>query len=445
MRSKNAAATAAPPEGGRAFVLIWGGQVVSLLGTAMTRFALMVWGWEETGRATTLALLLLCQIGATLLLSPFAGVLVDRFDRRRVMIASDLAAGLSTVALLALHLGGRLELWHVYAAAALAGAAETFQLPAYTASVTLLIPRRHYARASGLISFGDSASRVFGPPLAAVVLPWTGLGGILAIDLATFLLATVALLAVRVPAPPPSEEGRPAGGFLRQSLFGLRYIVARPGLLWLQLSLATVNFLVFVGPVLRAPMVLARTGGDELALGQVMAAAGIGGAAGGLLLAAWGGARRRVIGALVSAALAGVGNMILGAGGALWVWAAGAFGYPFFQTLTNGMTLAFWQSKVAPDVQGRVFSFRLLAAQFSVLPALVLAGPAADRLAEPAMEPGGALAGLLGPWFGTGAGAGMAVLIAVTGAAATLVAVASLAIRPIREVEDALPDHGAAG
>ena len=432
------------PTGARGFALIWGGQVVSLLGTAMTRFGLMVWAWEETGRATTLALLLFFQIGATLVLSPFAGVLVDRFDRRRVMIVADLAAGLPTLALLALYLTGGLELWHVYAAAALSGGAETFQLPAYTASVSLLVPKRHYARASGLTSFGDSASRVFGPPLAAVLLPFVGLTGVLVIDVVSFLVAVGALLLVGVPRPPPSAEGLAAGGFWRQTLFGLRYILARRGLLQLQLALALINFLVFVGPVLRAPMVLARTGGDELALGGVMAAAGAGGVLGGLLLAAWGGVRWRVAGALAAAALAGAGNVVLGAGAGPWTWAAGAFCFPFFQALTNGHTQAFWQSKVAPDVQGRVFSFRLLVAQFSVLPALLLAGPAADRTFEPAMAPGGALAPALAPLFGTGAGAGMAVLIAVTGALAAAVAAAAFALRPIREVEHALPDHVAA-
>lgn len=433
------------PTGARGFALIWGGQVVSLLGTAMTRFALMVWGWEETGRATTLALLLFFQVGATLVLSPLAGVLVDRFDRRWVMIVSDLAAGLPTLALLALYLTGGLELWHVYAAAALSGGAESFQLPAYTASVTLLVPKRHYARASGLTSFGDSASRVFGPPLAAVLLPWVGLTGVLVFDAVTFLVAVGALLVVGVPPPPPSADGRAAGGFWRQTLFGLRYILARRGLLWLQLALALINFLVYIGPVLRAPMVLARTGGDELALGGVMAAAGAGGLIGGLLLAAWGGIRRRVAGALVAAALAGAGNVLLGGGGGIWPWAAGAFCFTFFLVLTNGHTQAFWQSKVPPDVQGRVFSFRVLVAQFSVLPALLLAGPAADRLFEPAMAAGGTLAPTLAPLFGTGTGAGMAVLIAVTGALAVIVAAAALALRPIREVEDALPDHAAAG
>jgi hypothetical protein len=189
-------------------------------------------------------------------------------------------------------------------------------------------------------------------------------------------------------------------------------------------------------------MVLARTGGDDLVLGNVMAAAGAGGVVGGLLLASWGGWRRRVAGALVASALAGAGNVVLGVGAGPWAWAAGAFCYPFFVTLTNGHTQAFWQSKVAPDVQGRVFSFRMLVAQFSLLPALLLAGPAADRLAEPAMAPGGGLATALGGLFGSGAGAGMAVLIAATGALAALVALAGLAARPIREVEAALPDHG---
>jgi len=430
--------------GHRAFLAIWGGQVVSLVGTSMTRFALLVWAWETTGRATAPSLLLFFGIGAAVLFSPLAGVLVDRFDRKRMMIVSDLGAGLATVALVVLMAAGRLELWHVYVLAAVGGAFETFQFPAYSAAVTLLLPGRHYARAGGLVSMAQSGSMILGPPLAGALLPLTGYLPILLIDLATFLVAVGTLALVRVPAPPASAAGAGVvGGLVRQMAYGFRYIAERRGLLGLQLLLAGANFLLVFGVVLRAPFVLARSGGDELALGQVMAAAGAGGALGGLVLAAWGGPARRMRGVLGGLVLSSVGNLVLGLGRGVAAWAVGGFLYPFFLTLTNGLNQAIWQSKVEPDVQGRVFATRRLIAQATLLPAMLVAGPLADRVFEPAMAAGGGLAGPLGGVAGTGPGAGMGLLVAAAAVLALAVTLGGSASRTVRRVEEDLPDHAA--
>ena len=435
--------------GGGAFLLIWGGQTLSLVGTSMTRFALLVWGWEATGRATTLSLLLLFEIGMTVLLSPLAGVIVDRFDRKKVMVFADLGAGLVTLGLLALFFAGRLEVWHLYVAAAAAGGFETFQFPAYSAAVTLLLPGRHYVRASGMISLAESGSRILGPPLAGVLLPLVGFAPVLLIDVATFLVAVTALALARIPAPPAvaggDDDGRAAAGLLRQMLYGFRYIAARRGLLGLQLLFAAGNFLLVFGVVLRAPLVLARSGGAELALGQVMGAAGLGGALGGVLLATWGGPRRRIAGVLGGWTFSALGNVVLGLGRDVVTWAAGAFLYPFALTLTNGLNQSIWQAKVEPAVQGRVFATRRLIAQFSLLPAMALAGPLADAWFEPAFTAGGALAGSLGGLAGTGPGAGTGVLIAATGALAVMVTACGWLLRAVRNVERDLPDHAAVG
>lgn len=433
--------------GPRAFLLIWGGQTLSLVGTSMTRFALLVWGWEETGQATTLSLLLFFQIGATVLLSPVAGVVVDRLDRKRVMILADLGSGLVTVGILALYLSGELSVWHIYLAAASSGAFETLQFPAYSAAVTLLIRGRHYARASGMISMAQSGSRILGPPLAGVLLPLVGFVPVLLVDLGTFLVAVTALLFSAIPAPPPAADDADerGAGLLRQMSYGFRYIAARRGLLGLQLLLAAGNFLLVFGIVLRAPLVLARSGGDEVILGQVMGAAGLGGALGGLLLALWGGPRRRILGVLGGWVGAAAGNAVLGLGRAAAAWAVGSFLYPFFLTVTNGLNQAIWQSKVEPAVQGRVFATRRLIAQFSLLPAMAVAGPLADRVFGPGMQEGGGLAELFGPLLGTGDGAGMGLLVAATGLLAVVVTASGFAWRPVRRVEEDLPDHAAVG
>jgi MFS transporter, DHA3 family, macrolide efflux protein len=435
----------------RSFLVIWGGQVVSMVGTAMTRFALLVWAWEETGRATSLSLLLFCQIGATVVASPIAGALVDRWDRKRVMMLSDLGAAAATAALLALLLAGRLEIGALYAAALLAGAFEAFQFPAYSAAVTLMLPGRHYARASGLVSLAQSGSLVLGPPLAGVLLPFVGIAWVLAIDLATVAVAIGCLAAVEVPrrAAPvgaagaggaADDDGADAPGFGAQMAYGFRYIARRRGLLGLQALLAAGNFLLIFGVVLRAPLVLARTGGDELALGQVMAAAGLGGVLGGLALALWGGPRRRIRGVLAGWVLSALGNVLLGFGRTLAWWCAGAFLYPFWLTLTNGLNQAIWQSKVAPAVQGRVFAARRLIAQASLLPGMLLAGPLVDLVLAPRLGPAHPLA----PWLGTGTAAAAGLAVGATALLALAATSAGSASRAIRGVEEDLPDHAPA-
>lgn len=431
--------------GRRAFLLIWGGQTLSLIGTSMTRFALLIWGWQATGQATTLALLLTWQMTTTVLLSPLAGVLVDRFSRKTMMMASDLGSGLVTVGLLALYLGGDLQVIHIYGAAAAYGAFETFQFPAYSAAVTMLLPGSDYARASGLISMAESGSRILGPPLAGALLPLIGFTRILAIDLATFLVAVTALALARVPPPLATAAGDEGGvGLFAQMAYGFRYIFRRRGLMGLQLLLAAGNFLLVFGIVLRAPLILGRSGGDEILLGQVMGAAGLGGALGGVLLALWGGPRRdKMRGVLAGWTLSAAGNVVLGLGRNLGTWAAGAFLYPFALTLTNGLNQSIWQAKVEPDVQGRVFATRRLIAQFSLLPAMAVAGPLVDAWLAPGMEPDGSLADLFAPLLGTGPGAGSALLIVVSGALAVIVTSCGWWLPSVRRVEEDLPDHAA--
>ncbi|MBI3360855.1 MAG: MFS transporter, partial [Chloroflexi bacterium] len=117
----------AQPSGLTAFIIVWFGQVISLFGTAMTQFAMTIWAWKLTGSATALALVGFFNFGPTVLLSPIAGALVDRWNRKLVMMLSDLAAGLSTVAILLLYVSGHLQIWHLWIAGAFSGAFQAFQ------------------------------------------------------------------------------------------------------------------------------------------------------------------------------------------------------------------------------------------------------------------------------------------------------------------------------
>ena len=433
------------PTGMVGFTVVWVGQVVSLLGSGMTWFALTIWAWELTGQATALALVAFFHFGPTILLSPVAGALVDRWDRKLVMMLSDLAAGLMSVVVLLLYATGNLQIWHLYMTGAFAGAFGAFQFPAYSAAVTTMLPKEQYARANGMLSLAESASGVFAPLAGGILLGIIGVAGILAIDVVTFIVAIGALLLVTIPQPKATESGREGRGSLwKESLYGFRYILDRPGLLGLQLIFLASNLANSFSFTVLAPMILAQTSNDEVMLGTVQSVLGVGGVVGGLLLSVWGGPKRRIHGVLLGLTFASLlGELVLGLGNTLLVWGLGAFFSSFFIPIINGSNQAIWQAKVAPDVQGRVFAARRLIAQLSWPIAALLAGPMADFAFEPAMTAGGSLSGVFGRLVGTGPGAGMSLMFVTTGLLGVLIGLGGYAVPAVREVERILPDHDA--
>jgi len=430
------------PTGMFGFTIIWIGQVISLLGTAMTGFALTIWAWQITQQATALALVGFFTFAPTLLVTPFAGALVDRWNRKFVMMLSDLAAILSTVVVLLLFWTCNLQIWHLYVTGAFSGAFGAFQFPAYSAAVTTMVPKKQYGRASGMLSTAQFASNIFAPALAAIFLSIIGIAGILAIDVFTFFVAIGALLLVHVPQPAVTQEGQKSRGSLwRESVYGFRYIYERKSLLALLLIFFCVNLLAPFAFTLLAPMILARSGNDAIALGMVQSAIGIGGLLGGIVLSIWGGPKRRVHGILIGLILVTMGVLFIGLGQSPIVWALAAFFTIFFVPIINGSSQAIWQSKVAPDVQGRVFAARGMIAQIGAPVAMLLTGPLADRVFEPAMMPGGSWAPLIGWLVGTGPGAGMSLMFIIAGALGMLVGFGGYAFPAVRNVEDTLPDH----
>jgi len=425
------------------FTAIWVGQMLSMLSTGMTQFALTIWAWQLTGQATVLALVGVCAFGPMVLISPLAGAIVDRSNRKLLMILSDVSVGVATGALLALYVTGQLQIWHLYAAAAFGGTFGAFQFPAYSATISVLVNKSQYARASGMMSLAGSIAWVVGPIGAGVLLGPIGIAGILALDLATLFIAIAILAVARIPQPPGSAEGKAARRtLLREAGFGFRYIFARRGLLGLLLMFFLFNLNSTFGFTVLSPMILARTGNSELILGSVRSLMGIGSVVGGLLLSLWGGPKRRVYGVIFGCALVGLlGQVVLGLGRSLPIWGVAGFLAALIGPMVNASSQAIWQSKVPPDLQGRVFSVRLMIAQFGGPLSMLLAGPLADRVFEPAMREGGALVGVFGPLMGTGPGAGMALMLVLAGILGVGAALAGLFYRPLRVVEATLPDH----
>jgi len=431
------------PTGMFGFVIVWIGQLVSLLGTSMTAFSLTIWAYEKTGSATTLALVGFFHVAPMLVFSPFAGAIVDRSNRKLMMVVSDLGSGLATILIFTLYASDRLEIWHLYIAAAIMGIFQSFQWPAYSAAISTMIPKEQYGRASGLMSLADTSSGIFAPILAGALLGIIGLNGILIIDIVTFGIAIGALMIVSIPQPKLTLEGQKArGNLFREAAYGLGYILERPSLLGLQIVFLLGNFFFNIPFAVMAAMILASTSSNEIILATVNSAGAIGGVIGGLLMSAWGGPKRRVYGVLGGWFLSStLGMVIMGVGNSLPVWAASNFMMAFFTPIINGSNQAIWQAKVAPDIQGRVFSIRRLIAWFVSPLAMLIAGPLSDKILEPAMQAGGSLAERFGWLVGTGPGAGMSLLFIFGGLGAACVVIGGYLVPVIRNAEELLPDH----
>lgn len=420
-------------------MIIWAGQLVSLLGSGMTRFALGVWLYERTGQTTDLALIAFFPELAILALAPLAGALVDRWDRRRTMLISDGCAGLITLAIATLLLTERLEIWHLYIAATASAACTTFQLPAYAAATAQLVPQEQLGRASGLIQLGQAVGQLLAPVLAGLLVTLIDLQGIILIDVITFLLAVATLALVRLPRLPGATAERAPGSLLREATFGWRYITARSGLLAMLALVAAINFTLGIAQIVLTPLVLSFA--SAATLGTILSIGGSGMLVGSIVMSVWGGPQRRMLGVLGFAALQGIGLALVGLRPSVVLLTAGTFLVLCCFPLVVGCAEAIWLSKVPLEVQGRVFATRNMLAGAALPLAYLLAGPLADRLFTPLLLPGGALAASLGPLIGVGGGRGIGLLLIVLGGFALLAALVGWRYPRLRLLETELADR----
>jgi len=433
------------PAGMFGFTIVWLGQIISVLASSMSQFALSIWMYDQTKSALAMGMMQVFFITPFLIISPVAGVMVDRHNRKLMMMVSDLAAGLATIFILIFQWLGILEFWHLYFASIIYGLGMAFQWPAYSAAISTMVPKEQYGRANGMMSLVEAGPQVVAPLLAGALLPIIKLTGILFFDVATFILAIGALTIVYIPQPARTEEGAQGqGGILKEAAYGFKYIFARPSLLGLQLIFFAGNLFAGIGFTVLAPMILARTDSNSLMFGSVQTAGAIGAVIGGVIMSAWGGFKRRVHGVLVGWIISGIGMAIAGFVGGLPVWIIGMVIAALVGPLVNGSNQAIWQSKVAPDLQGRVFSARRLIAWLTNPISPIIAGSLADFVLEPQMRvSGSSLAGTFGWLVGTGPGAGMSLLIFFCGLMRALVGLTGYFYPAIRNAETILPDHDA--
>lgn len=421
----------------RAFAAIWITQLVSVIGSSSTAFVLGVWVYQTTGSVSQYSLIFAATVLPAVLVAPFAGVLVDRHDRRWLLVLSDCGAAAATALIAVLWWLGALRTWHVYLAAAVGSSFGVLHSTAFYAMVPGLVPKRHLGRANGLIQLGRSVF-VAAPLVAGALLLVVDLGGVLAMDLATFAVALAAVLAVRVPDEVRKPGGATGSSFGADLRHGARLLVGMPGLPWLT-AFAAVYYLVFaLAAVLIRPLILTFT--TPTVLGVLEFVGGMGMVAGSLAMSAWGGPRRRVPGVLLFAGIGGVALALHSLAPSPWLIAVVAPAFLCTMPIVSGSMMTVLHLKIPSGSLGRVLSaFGMLSSAAMPVGAL-LAGPLADGVFEPLLRPDGALAATVGAVIGVGPGRGTALIFGLLGLLLVLVALAGRAVRPLLRLEDELPD-----
>jgi MFS family permease len=423
--------------------IVLAGQAVSILASSMTGFSLGIWVFQQTSSATSLGIMTSAFTLPYLLIIPLAGVMVDRYNRKLMMMVSDLAAGLGSLAILLLLFTNNLQVWHFYLINVLIGMGNAFQWPAYSAAITTMVPKEQYGRANGMMSFVQAGPGVVAPLLAGALLPVIGLKGILLIDIATFILAIGMLMLVQVPQPVQTVEGLEGkGNLLKEAAFGFKYIFKRPSLLGFVLMLFFANLFLGFPNSVHVPLILSRTGNSSLTLGAVETAGAIAWTLGSVIMSAWGGPKRRIHGVLLGwIVYCLAGNIAFGLGRSLGVWIPSILVAGIGSSIGIATSQAMLQTKVAPDVQGRVFSARRLLTWFPDTFTPILGGIFADYAMEPYMQNGSWVSKLFGWMTGTGPGSGMAVMMVIFGVLTILALLSGYIFPQIRNMEDILPDH----
>ncbi|WP_414513672.1 MFS transporter [Nostoc sp. PCC 9305] len=421
----------------RNFIIVWIGQFVSAMGSSMTSFALNIWVWESTDQVTTLTLVGFYTLLPSIVITPISGVIVDRWNRKLLMIVGDSVAVGVTIAIALLYLTNHLQVWHLYITGAITGVFNELQSLAYSASVGLMIPPKHYSRASSMEFLSGYGAKIMAPAFAGYLYHVIGLVGISLIDILTFTFAIISVLLIHIPQPPSREvHSQHPENIWHELGFGWRYIQTHKSLLALLMTGMLFWFFHDVGGAVYTPMILARSGNNTLLLGSLASAAGIGGVMGALIMSAWGGSKHRVKGVLWGMIGAGLSKTIFGLGNTAFVWIGAQFCSSVNFPLNGSSENAIWLAKVTPEVQGRVFAVRSLLFQIFSAIAYLIAGPLADKVFEPAMKPNGQLAWLFGNIFGIDKGAGMALLYVLCSLCMVLVGVFGFNVRLLRNIDE---------
>lgn len=407
---------------GRTFLILWLTQSFSALGSSMTSYALVIWSYEQQGKAFVTAMLMVCSYAPYVLLSIFAGALSDKWNKKKTMLVCDAVAAATSVAVLILLQTGTLKIWHIYLINFINGMMNTVQSPASDVAITRVLPKKYYQKVGGLRYFSNSINSILTPIIATAVLGLLGMDFVIGFDLITFTLAFLSLLfLIRIPEETVVEKAKES--VLTAAKSGIQYLKQNRGIFDLILFLSTINLTASMYNAAFPAMMLSRNGGSETAMGIVNTVVGVTTLLGSLL-ASFGKAPKSRVRVICNTLLFSMSteNFLLAFGRSVPFWAIGAFcGWIVIPLMSTNLE-AILRLKVPVEMQGRVFSCRNTFQFFTIPIGYFLGGLLVDQVFEPLMANQGS-GSFLTTVFGTGKGSGTAFLfffLAIMGIASCL-------------------------
>ena len=420
------------------FGAIWFGQLVSIIGSSMTSFALGIWVYQRANSTTAIALIWLVSTLPYMVVAPFSGPLIDRWDRRKILLLCEWGAGLSTLALCLLLISHQLTNELIYIISASLSVFNALQLVTYTATIPILVSNNNLARANGMIDLARASGAVVAPLFAGAMFASNGLESVILIDLLTFIVSIFILSNIRI-THRESKATSEKSSYVEDFRAGWSYLYRNSGLFSLLLFYAAINFLLGIVIVLRTPLLLSFTSPTELA--RVSAAGGIGAIVGSTIMSIWGGPKQRIYGVFWFMALVGVFVLVSGLYPSSILIAASTFGLHLVIPIQSACGTAISLSKVPIAMIGRYIAVATTIQTSATAIAFLSAGPLADHLFEPLMRGDNLLVVSVGGMIGVGNGRGIGLFTILIGIAILVVNLIGFISPRLRFIEKELPDN----
>lgn len=414
------------------FLVVWAGQFFSMIGIGLTAFSLGVYAFETTNTATAVALITLFTFVPNILLRPIGGVLADRYDRRLMMIIGDLGAALGLLFILLMILSNRIELWHIYVGVTISSIFSSLQAPAYRASATDLLDEKDFSKGSGLVQLAESAKFLFSPIIAGILLSVTTINIILMINMLTYVVAIIAVFVIRNKLRATNEEARQP--WYNEIVEGWRTIKNNRGVLLLIIIVSVTTFYLGFLETLIGPMILSFANAKTLGMFQSISAIGM--LVSSLLIGMFTLTKRYSSMLVIGLVMAGLAFALLGTSTNIYLLITAGFLFlgslPFVNTSADVLV----RRNIPNEKQGRVWGIIGILSQIGFIIAYSLAGVLADKVFNPWLVEGGALANSIGSLIGVGPGRGIAFLFIIAGLLVVVVALVTSRIQAIKSLDE---------
>ena len=362
----------------RPFLIIFGGQAFSLFGSRLVQFALVWYLTAQTGSAQVLTTASIAAIIPQVVIAPFAGALVDRWNRRRVMMISDSLIAAAIMVLAILFAFDRVEVWHIYVVMLFRSAGGAFQWPAMQASTSMMVPKQHLSRVAGLNQSLQGLVAIVAPPTGALLLELLPIQYVLAVDVATAIFAVGPLVFISIPQPDRGDVS--ARGVLMDMREGFGWLWSRKPIVMIMGISLMINLVTTPAFTLLPLLITTYFKGGAIELAWVQSANGIGMILGGIALGVWGGFKSKSRTAFSALIIGGFGLLGFSQTPAeMFLLGIGfVFVFGFMNAIGNSSFFSVLQVVVPHEIQGRVFTL-IMASSIAVSPiGLVIAGPVAE-------------------------------------------------------------------